>query len=286
MPDEINRIAIFRKKEIRRVEYGGEWWFVVNDVIVALTDSKDPADYLKKMRKRDPEFDKIFRGDPSYARGDKLSPPIRLDVETSIGKRKMYCWYTEGIFRMVQSVPSPKAEPFKRWLARVGFERIQEIENPELILRRHRLTYKLKGYDDEWIDRRTRGIQTRNELTDEWNRRGVETDIEYSILTAEISKATFGLTPSEYKNLKGLKHQELRDHMDIMELLFSELGEAATTQIARNDDAQGLTENQNVAKRGGGVAGRAREDFEKETGRKVVNKKNYLNKPQNRKELQ
>ena len=263
--------------------YGGEWWFVINDVIAALTDSADPAQYLKRLRYRDEELNKVFTS------GDKgvvqIVPPLQLEVETKGGPQKMYCWHTEGIFRLVQSIPSPKAEPFKRWLARVGFERIQEIENPELILRRHRLTYKMKGYDDDWIDRRIRGINTRNELTDEWDRRGIETEVEYQILTAEISRATFGLTPAEYKKLKGLERENLRDHMDIMELLFTELGEAATTRIAQADDVQGLPENQNAARRGGAVAGTARQQLEKETGRKIVSKKNYLKKSQSRKEI-
>jgi prophage antirepressor-like protein len=285
MPDDLSKIAIFRNKRIRRVIYGGEWWFVINDVIEALTDSVNPADYLKKMRKRDPEFDKIFRGDPSYAGRDKLSPPVQLEVDTPIGKRKAYCWYTEGIFRLVQSIPSPKAEPFKRWLARVGFERIQEIENPELILRRHRLTYKMKGYDDDWIDQRVRGMKTRDELTDEWDKHGIETEIEYSILTAEISRATFGLAPNEYKKLKGLERENLRDHMDALELLFTELGEVSTTEITRANNPRGLTENQDTARQGGGIARGAREQLGRATGRKVVSKKNYLKKPQNRKEL-
>lgn len=285
--EEINRIAIFRRKEIRRVVHEGEWWFVINDVVKALTDSADPADYLKKMRKRDPEFDKIFRGESNiFAGGDKLSPPLRLEINSEIGKRMAYCWHTEGIFRMVQSIPSPKAEPFKRWLARVGFERIKEIENPELILRRHRLTYKMKGYDDDWIDQRVRGLKTRQKLTDEWDKRGIETEIEYSILTAEISRATFGVTPSEYKKLKGLERENLRDHMDTLELLFAELGEASTTAITQADNPRNLTEHQQVARRGGGVAGTARRQLEKETGHKVVSKKNYLKKPQSRKELE
>jgi prophage antirepressor-like protein len=286
MPEDQSKIAIFRNKRIRRVVYGGEWWFVINDVIEALTDSVNPADYLKKMRKRDPEFDKIFVGTSSVKGGDNLSPPLRLTVETDGGPQKLYCWYTEGIFRLVQSIPSPKAEPFKRWLARVGFERIQEIENPELILRRHRLTYKMKGYDDDWIDQRVRGMKTRDELTDEWDKHGIETEIEYSILTAEISRATFGLAPSEYKELKGLERENLRDHMDALELLFTELGEMSTTAITRSDNPKGLTENQNTARRGGGVARVAREQLERETGRKVVSKKNYLKKPQNRKEIE
>jgi hypothetical protein len=285
MPDDISKIAIFRNKRIRRVVYGGEWWFVINDVIAALTDSVNPADYLKKMRNRDPEFDKIFRGDLSYAGGGKLSPPRQLEVDTPIGKRKAYCWYTEGIFRLVQSIPSPKAEPFKRWLARVGFERIQEIENPELILRRHRLTYKMKGYDDDWIDQRVRGMKTRDDLTDEWDKHGIETEVEYAILTAEISKATFGLTPSEYRELKELERENLRDHMDTLELLFTELGEASTTAITQSDHPKGLTQNQNTARRGGGVARVARQQLERETGRTVVSKKNYLKTPQSRKEI-
>jgi hypothetical protein len=286
MPEDLSKIAIFRNKQIRRVVYGGEWWFVINDVIKALTDSVDPAQYVKRMRARDPEFSKLFSGAASVEGAVQIVPPLRLTVETDGGPQKLYCWYTEGIFRLGQSIPSPKAEPFKRWLARVGFERIQEIENPELILRRHRLTYKMKGYDDDWINQRTSGMRTRDELTDEWDKHGIETDLEYSILTAEISRATFGLAPSEYKELKGLERENLRDHMDALELLFTELGEVSTTEITRANNPQGLTENQATARSGGSIARGAREQLERATGRKVVSKKNYLKKPQSRKEIE
>jgi hypothetical protein len=178
---------------------------------------------------------------------------------------------------LVQSIPSPKAEPFKRWLARVGYERVQEIENPELAQKRMRMTYKLKGYSDEWIQRRERGIATRNDLTDEWDKRGIEGEQDYAILTAEISKGTFDMTPSQIKKHKGLKTENLRDHMDAAELLFTELGELATTRIAQVDDAQGLPENAKAAKEGGQIAGNARRALEKRTGNKVLTQENYKN---------
>lgn len=177
----------------------------------------------------------------------------------------MYCWNTKGIFRLIQSIPSPKAEPFKQWLAKVGYERVQEIEDPELGSIRVKELYQAKGYTDQWIEKRMRGIAVRQELTDEWKSRGVKEDVEYSILTAEISKATFGLTPSEYKKLKNLERENLRDHMTDLELIFSMLGEAATTEIARNTDTQGFDQNKDSAKRGGKIAGNARKDLEKES---------------------
>ncbi len=188
------------------------------------------------------------------------------------------CGNTEIIFRIIQSIPSPKAEPFKLWLARVGYERVQEIEDPELATKRTRFLYKAKGYPDSWIEKRMRGVAIREELTDEWQKRGVERDIEYAILTSEISKATFGLTPGEYKKFKGLQRENLRDHMDDLELIFSMLSEASTTKIARNKNAQGFPENKIAAKQGGSVAGRARKDLERRSGGKVVTKKNYLSR--------
>jgi prophage antirepressor-like protein len=275
MTEDINKIVLFKQKEIRKQLHGGEWWFVISDVIHALVETENPTDYLKKVRKRDEALADLWKQGGRLG-GDNLSPPRELTFETAVGKRKIKCWNTEGIFRLVQSIPSPKAEPFKRWLAKVGFERVQEIENPELAQKRMKMLYHLKGYPDEWIERRVRGIAIRNELTDEWDKRGVEGEQNYAILTAEISKATFGITPSEYKKRKGLKRENLRDHMNDLELLFTQLGEAATTEIARTDDAQGIKENADAAKRGGEVAGVARERLEEQTGKPVVSDRNYL----------
>jgi hypothetical protein len=188
----------------------------------------------------------------------------------------LHCWNTEGVFRLIQSIPSPKAEPFKRWLAKVGYERIQEIEDPELGTKRTRALYQAKGYPDDWIEKRMRSIAIRDELTDEWKKRGVKEQREYAILTAEISQATFGLTPTQYAELKRLKRENLRDHMTDLELIFSMLGEAATTEITRNRDAQGFPQNKKAARSGGRVAGSARRDLEKKSGRKVVTSDNYL----------
>jgi hypothetical protein len=192
---------------------------------------------------------------------------------------------TENAFRIIQSIPSPKAEPFKRWLARVGYERIQEIEDPELGTKRTRALYKAKGFSDGWFEKRMRGIAIREELTDEWRKRGVKEDTEYAILTAEISKATFGLTPSQYKKLKGLKRENLRDHLNDLEQIFSMLGEAATTEITRTKDAQGFPESKHAAREGGEVAGKARKDLESKTGKRIVSRQNYLQQPENRKLL-
>ena len=210
MNTEDTKIALFRKKEVRKTIHNNEWWCVVEDVVVALTDSVNPKDYLNKMRKRDDELAKGY--------GQIVTP---LLIQTAGGKQRVNCSNTEGIFRIIQSIPSPKAEPFKRWLARVGYERIEEIEDPELAQKRARALYKAKGYPDEWIELRMRGIAIREELTDQWHKHGVRQHKEYEILTAEISKATFGVTPSQYKKLKGLKRENLRDHMTDLEQLFS-----------------------------------------------------------------
>lgn len=276
MTDEaLAKIAVFQRQEVRKQLHNGEWWFVINDVIAALTDSTDPARYLRNLRARDEDLAKLFV-EPVEKGASQFETPLSLFFGTPGGKQKLPCWNTEGIFRLVQSIPSKKAEPFKRWLARTGYERIQEIENPELAQKRMKALYRAKGYDDDWIERRVRGISIRQELTDEWDKRGVEGQRDYAILTAEISKATFGITPSEYKKLKGLKRENLRDHMSDLELLFTQLGEASTTEIARTNDARGLTENKDAAKRGGAVAGTAREQLEQETGRNVINNRNFL----------
>ena len=271
------KIAFFQKKEIRKTLYENEWWFVLTDVIAALTDSANPSEYLKKMRARDPGLAEAFKG------GGQIVPPLGLEFDTTGGRQLLQCWHTEGIFRLIQSIPSPKAEPFKRWLARVGYERVQEIENPELATKRTRALYKAKGYSDDWIEKRMRSIAIRDELTGEWKKRGVKEQRDYAILTAEISKAAFGLTPADYVKLKGLKRENLRDHMTDLELIFSMLGEAATTEIARNRDAQGFPENKQVARSGGTVAGSARRDLEKKSGRKVVTRENFLSLTQSAK---
>ena len=244
---------------------------MIEDVVVALTDAPNPKDYINKMRLRDAELSKGY--------GQIVHT---LFIETSGGKQRMNCANTEGVFRIIQSIPSPKAEPFKRWLARVGYERVQEIEDPELATKRTRALYKAKGYPDSWIEKRMRGIQIREELTDEWRNRQIKEEREYAILTAEISKATFDMTPSEYKKYKSLKRENLRDHMNDLELIFSMLGEASTKEIAVNKNAQGFDENKNAAVKGGGVAGRARKDLEKESGKKVSTRKNYLPRPEGR----
>lgn len=270
----MTKIAIFRKREIRKAIHNKEWWFVVNDVVLALTDSPNVQDYIKKMRKRDNELSKGW--------GQIVTP---LSVKTSRGNQKLNCANTEGIFRIIQSIPSPKAEPFKRWLARVGYERIQEIENPELATKRTRALYKAKGYSDDWIEKRARGIAICEELTDQWKKRGIEKQKEYEILTAEISKATFDMTPSAYKKHKGLKRENLRDHMTDLELIFSMLGEASTKEITVNKDTQGFAENKQAFVEGGAVAGNARKELERKSGKKVISKENYRKLSQNKKLL-
>jgi len=268
------KIAVFKGQTVRKTIYLEEWWFVIEDVVKVLADSSDPKQYIKKMKKRDPE---LAKGWVQFVH--------TLAVETEGGGQKMNCANTEGIFRIVQAIPSSKAEPFKRWLAKVGYERIQEIEDPELTAKRTRAIYQAKGYSEAWIEKRMRGIAIREELTGEWKNRGIKEQKEFEILTAEISKAAFGLTPSEYKNLKGLRRENLRDHMNDLELIFSMLGEASTMEIARNKDPQGFTANKTAAKEGGGIAGNARKALERKTGRKVVSPENYLQLTQKQKML-
>jgi len=268
------KIVLFKNKQIRRTLHNNEWYFVIVDVIEALTNSVNPKQYLKNMLNRDEE---LFKG------WVQIEHPLK--IQTIGGMQTMNCANTENIFRIVQSVPSPKAEPFKRWLAKVGYERVQEIENPELATKRTRMLYKLKGYSDDWIEKRMRGIAIREELTDEWQKRGAQEQKDYEILTAEISKATFGVTPSEYKNLKGLKRQNLRDHMDDFELIFTMLGERSTTEIHRTEDSKGLLKLTSDAKAGGSIAGGARKKLEKRLKKSIVSKQNYLKNPENRKRL-
>ncbi|MCK4744944.1 Bro-N domain-containing protein [Candidatus Parcubacteria bacterium] len=272
---DTTKIAIFKGKKVRKTIYNNEWWFSVVDVCGALTDSIDAGAYWRKSKQRlKEESDQVV----TFCHGLRLEASDSKKYETD-------CANTEGIFRIIQSIPSPKAEPFKRWLARVGYERVKEIEDPELATKRTRALYKAKGYDEDWIEKRMRGIAIRETLTDEWQKRGVKEKKEYAILTAEISKAAFGMTPSEYKKSKGLKMENLRDHMDDLELIFNMLGEAATTEIAKNKNAQGFNENKDASKKGGSVAGKARKDLEKKSGKKVSTRENYLDEPQSRKKL-
>ncbi len=265
--ENFTNIAIFKGKKVRKIIYQNEWWFSVIDVIEALTDSERPSVYWTAMKSRVKNEDEI-----------ELSTICRqLKLESSDGKKyNTDCANTEGLFRIIQSIPSPKAEPFKRWLAKVGYERVQEIDDPELATKRTRILYKLKGYPDSWIEKRIRVIAIREELTDEWKNRGVKEHTDYEILTAEISKATFGVTPAEYKKLKGLKRENLRDHMDDFELIFNMLGERSTTEIHRTENSQGVPKLKYDANRGGRIAGNARKELEKELGHSVVSKENFL----------
>ncbi len=263
-----NQLVVFKGSHIRRLIHNDEWYFSIIDIIAALSGSSNSRRYWSDLKRKlvDTEgFAELY---------EKI---VQLKMRSSDGK--MYetdCANTETLFRIVQSIPSPKAEPFKRWLAKVGYERVQEIDNPELATKRTRALYKAKGYSDDWIEKRMRGIAIREELTDEWKKRGVKEDREFGILTAEICKATFGMTPSEYKQHKSLKRENLRDHMNDLELIFSMLGEASTTEITRNRDAQGFEQSKAVAQTGGKIAGDARRQLEKESGRKVVTNENFL----------
>jgi len=259
-------IIVFKGKNIRRAMHNNEWCFVVKDVVEALTDTTNSTDYIKKMRLRDPSLAEGW--------GQIVTP---LSVETAGGTQKLNCANTEGIFRIIQSIPSLKAEPFKRWLAKVGYERVQEIEDPELATKRTRALYKAKGYPDDWIEKRMRGIAIREELTSEWEKRGIKEQKDYAILTAEISEATFGVKPSEHKKLKHIKKENLRDHMTDLELIFGMLGEASTAEIAIQKDAQGFEENRDAARAGGKIAGNARKELEQKSGRKVVSSSNFKN---------
>ncbi len=265
---ETHKIIVFENKYIRRIFYNKEWYFSIVDVIQVLTESPTPRQYWGKIKQR--EF-------LDY----ELSPIwVQLKMKSADGKNyNTDCANTEGIFRIIQSIPSPKAEPFKQWLARVGYERVQEIENPELAQERMKNLYEQKGYSKDWIDKRLRGIAVRQNLTDEWKERGINNDRDFAILTAEISKATFGLTPSQYKEEKGLtkKSQNLRDHMTDLELIFTMLGERVTTEISQQEKPDTFFENKNVAKRGGKIAGNARKETEKELGKSIISKQNYLN---------
>lgn len=266
----MGNIKLFQDNKIRSAwnDEEEQWYFSVVDVVEALTDSVNPTDYLKKIRKRDKSL-------ATYLGTN--CPQVEMLTESG-KKRKILAANVKSLFRIIQSIPSPKAEPFKQWLSQVGYDRMLEIENPELAQERMKLLYEQKGYPKDWIDKRLRGIAIRQNLTDEWKKRGITEERDFAILTAEISKATFGMTPSQYKEFKGLtkKNQNLRDHMDDLELIFTMLGERVTTEISEKETPESFTENKNVARRGGSVAGTARKATEKELGRNVSTPKNYL----------
>ena len=269
-------LIVFQGKKIRRTWFNDEWWFSVVDIIGALTQTDRARKYWSDLKTKLVE------------EGFEVSEKIgQLKLMADDGKLRLTdCANTKNMFRIIQSVPSPKAEPFKQWLAQVGYDRVQEIENPELAQKRMKEIYKAKGYSDDWIEKRVRGIAIRDELTDEWKKRGVLGERDYAILTAEISKATFGMTPNEYKKFKGLKKENLRDHMNDLELIFNMLGERVSTEITRKEDAQGFIKVEDAAKRGGRVAGNARKETEIELGRTITSKQNYLSEPEKKKKLE
>ena len=272
----MTNIKLFEERQVRSVWNitDEKWYFVVVDVVQILTDSSNPTDYIKKMRKRDSSLAEGW--------GQFVTP---LLIETKGGNQKLNCADSKSILRIIQSIPSPKAEPFKLWLAQVGSDRLDEISNPELAIKRTRELYKMKGYSDDWIKKRIRSIAIREELTSEWKLRKIKEQNDYAILTSEISKATFGITPAEYKKIKSLKSQNLRDHMNDLELIFSMLGEASTIEIIKTNNPIGFIENKKAAKQGGSVAGKARKDLELKTGKNIVSSKNYLNFAKNKKEI-
>lgn len=266
-------LAVFHGKRIRRTWFNDEWWFSVVDIIGALTQTDRPRKYWSDLK------NKLL--DEGFEVSEKVGQ-LKLMAEDS-KLRLTDCVNTKNAFRIIQSIPSKRAEPFKQWLALVGYERVQEIENPELAQKRMKEIYKAKGYSDDWIEKRIRGVAIRDELTDEWKKRGLLEEKEFAILTAEISKATFGMTPKEYKDFKGLAKENLRDHMDDLELIFTMLGERVSTEITREEDKQGFGEVEDAAKRGGRVAGNARKETEKELGRPVASRENYLLEPEKKK---
>ena len=264
----MSNIKLFESKQIRSAwnEAEQKWYFSVQDVVEILTDSKDVKQYIKRFLSRD-----------EMLKSNWGTICTLVEMEAADGrKRKIQAADTKGLLRIIQAIPSPQAEPIKLWLAQVGSDRLDEIENPELATQRTRELYKLKGYPDDWIEKRMRSIAIREELTGEWKSRGVKEQKEYAILTAEISKAAFGLTPAQYKKVKGLKSQNLRDHMNDLELIFSMLGEASTTAIVKTKNPKGFIENKIAAKQVGSVEVKARIYLERKTGKKVVSKENYL----------
>lgn len=262
--EPIAHTAIFQKKTIRRTLHEEAWWFVIEDVVLALIESRDPKQYIQRMKQRDPELGKGW-----------VQIVRTLPIATAGGTQNLNCANAEGVFRLLQSIPSPKAEPFKRWLAKVGRERLDEIENPELAMGRMQELYEKKGYPKEWIDKRLRGIAVRQDLTDEWKVRGVTSSVEFAILTNEIMQGTFDLKVDDYKQVKSLARENLRDHMTDIELILTMLGEATTTKLHRDRDSQGIAPLKKDAQDGGAVAGRTRKDIEAQSGQPVISAENF-----------
>lgn len=265
--NKLTQIPFLHEKQIRKIHFEDDWWFSIIDIIAFFADNEDPAAYWHKMKRREKGIADI-----------ELSTNFRqLKLMASDGKKYVTdCANTEGIFRIIQSIPSPKAEPFKLWLAKIGKERIDEIENPELGIERVKSLYEKKGYPKEWIEKRLKGMAVRQKLTEEWDNRGAQKAIDYAILTNDIMQGAFSLKVDEHKQLKGLEKQNLRDHMTDLELIITMLGEATTTQMTQQRDSQGLPKLRRDAKDGGAVAGRTRKDIEKQIGTKVVSKENFL----------
>jgi len=270
--DITKKVAIFEEKEVRRTWHDEQWFFVVEDVVQALIDSKNVKDYINKIRQRDPELGK------GYGQIVHI-----LDINTKGGKQKMNCGNLQGIFRIIQSIPSPKAEPFKQWLAKVGQERIEEIQDPERAIIRAKKIYEQKGYNDDWIAKRMRGINVRNTLTDEWKDRGAKEGIEFAILTNEIYKGTFDMNAKQIKKYKNLSNPDNpRDHMNELELILTMLGEATTTELSQRRDSKGLPSLKKDSREGGEVAGNARKEIETKTGKKITTKVNFLEQKKNK----
>ena len=265
-----SKIVVFQDKQIRRAWMNEQWYFSIADVVEFLTDSVDVKQYIKRMRQRDPLLNRNW---------GTICTPVAM-IAADGRRRSVQAADVKGLFRIIQSIPSPKAEPFKQWLAQVGYERVQEIENPELAQERMKAVYEAKGYPKDWIDKRLRGIAIRQNLTDEWKERGIREERDFAILTAEIARATFGVTPSEHRAIKGLtkKGQNLRDHMTALELIFTMLGERVTTEISQQEKPDTFAESKRVARRGGNVAGVARKETERELGHSVVSGQNFLDK--------
>ena len=265
-----SKIVVFQDKQIRRAWMNEQWYFSIADVVEFLTDSVDVKQYIKRMRQRDPLLNRNW---------GTICTPVAM-IAADGRRRSVQAADVKGLFRIIQSIPSPKAEPFKKWLAQVGYERVQEIENPELAQERMKAVYEAKGYPKDWIDKRLRGIAIRQNLTDEWKERGIREERDFAILTAEIARATFGVTPSEHRAIKGLtkKGQNLRDHMTDLELIFTMLGERVTTEISQQEKPDTFAESKRVARRGGNVAGVARKETERELGHSVVSGQNFLDK--------
>ena len=265
-----SKIVVFQDKQIRRAWMNEQWYFSIADVVEFLTDSVDVKQYIKRMRQRDPLLNRNW---------GTICTPVAM-IAADGRRRSVQAADVKGLFRIIQSIPSPKAEPFKQWLAQVGYERVQEIENPELAQERMKAVYEAKGYPKDWIDKRLRGIAIRQNLTDEWKERGIREERDFAILTAEIARATFGVTPSEHRAIKGLtkKGQNLRDHMTDLELIFTMLGERVTTEISQQEKPVTFAESKRVARRGGNVAGVARKETERELGHSVVSGQNFLDK--------